>query len=99
MTGYVQIQHEVWVPLLLARKDGTSPRIFCVFNTGAVPELVKQDGGPIDFRDYEDFVLVWAEQWAESSIDAMYQSLHPCTKTVTAANFEIEPSCTKTYTV
>ena len=82
MIGYVQMPHEIWVPLALARKDGTHPRIFCVFNTLAATKLVQQDGDPIDPKDYEDFVLQWAETWAEGNLEAMYFSMHPGTKTV-----------------
>ena len=82
MTGYVQEVNEVWVPLALARKDGTCPRIFCVFSNLAVSRLVTQSGDPIETRDYADFVLEWAEQWAESKLVAMYQSRLPGTVTV-----------------
>ena len=98
MIGYVQMEHEIWAPLALARKDGTHPRIFCVLNTLAAPELVKQDGSPIDFRDYEDFVLEWAEQWAEDNLDAMYLSMHPGTMTISTVHEPAE-SRTKTFTV
>ena len=81
MTGYAQIQHEIWVPMMLAREDGTYPRVFCVFNTLKTSELVKQNGDPIDPSDYEDFVLEWAEQWAENHIEAVYLRMHPVTKT------------------
>ena len=65
MTGYSQIANEVWVPLALARKDGTCPRIFCVFSNLAASKLVTQSGDPIDTSGYEDFVMEWAETWAE----------------------------------
>ena len=43
MTGYVQEANEVWVPLALARKDGTCPRIFCVLkHHRTVSKLVRQ---------------------------------------------------------
>ena len=89
MIGYVQLEHEIWVPIALARKDGTCPRIFCILKSLAVPKLVKQDGSPIDFRDYEEFVLEWAEVWAESQLNEMYLSKHPGTKTVSNDTCEI----------
>ena len=89
MIGYSQIPHEVWVPMKLARKDGTYPRVFCVFNTFQTSRLVNLNGGPLDLRDYEDFVLEWAEQWAEHHIDAVYLSTHHVTKTVSNTTYEI----------
>ena len=83
----------VSLPLVKRRsedKDGTCPRIFCVFSNLAVSRLVTQSGvgaceerwNPIETRDYADFVLEWAEQWAESKLVAMYQSMLPGTVTV-----------------
>ena len=75
MTGYTQIVDEVWVPLALARKDGTCPRIFCVFNNMAAPKLVTKSGDRIDTNNYEDFVVEWAEVWAETWAS---KNLNPC---------------------